>query len=82
MDTAGNTTDLMLALGRYDAFLAQLHVQRFGGDPKRVLAQVMEARERQLAAHLGELYFRGWWPAHADDLGVLPVVSRTAARAG
>lgn len=65
----------MLALGRYDAFLAKRHVETFGGDPNEVLKKVMEARERQLAAHVGRLYYGGWWPKFIDDMEVLPIVS-------
>lgn len=81
MAVAGDTTDLMLALGRYDAFLAKRHVETFGGDPAEVLRQVMQARERQLAQHLGQLYFGGWWPGFADDLDVLPIAAMPLARA-
>jgi hypothetical protein len=76
MDVAGDTTDLMVALGRYDAFLAKRHVETFGGDPIEVLRQVMAARERQLAHHLGRLYFGGWWPRFADDMAVLPICAQ------
>ncbi len=78
MAVAGKTMDLMLALGRYDAFLAKRHVETFGGDPNAVLAQLTEARERQLTKHLGQLYFGGWWPRFADDIDVLPVASAPA----
>ena len=75
MAVAGNTTDLMLALGRYDAFLAKRHVEAFGGDPSEVLAAVMAAREKQLASNIGALYLGGWWPGFADDMDVLPIVA-------
>lgn len=83
MAVAGDTTDLMLALGRYDAFLAKRHAETFGGDPGEVLRLVMEAREKQLARHLGQLYYGGWWPCFADDLDVLPMTNVIPmARAG
>jgi hypothetical protein len=82
MAKAGNTTDLMLALGRYDAFLAKRHVETFGGDPGAVLRAVMEARENQLAAHIGALYYGGWWPRFADDMDVLPIVPQPVLQTG
>jgi hypothetical protein len=80
MATAGKTADLMLALGRDDAFLAKRHVETFGGDPNEVLEKVMAAREVQLARHIGRLYYGGWWPRFSDDMAVLPISSAPSLR--
>ena len=63
MDTAGSTRELLAALGRHDAALAKRHVEIFGGDPMEILRRLTHARELQIAAQLGRLYYGGWWPA-------------------
>ena len=79
MATAGKTSDLVTALGRHDAALARRHVEVFGGDPLFVLGKLSRAREHQIAAHIGRLFFGGWWPERADDLAVL---CQAASRSG